>query len=346
VSEAIAASMSTIRYGITFYSLLDLPLHDILECFKLAEKRGFHYGFLSHSALRDAFVGLAKVASVTSKMKLGTNVVPIYPRTPTEIAMSAATLAEAFDGRFDILGLGLSTHFFMEAYHGLRLERPVARMREYVEVIRSLLSGDRISYKGKFFEIRDCRLMAGKVKVPIYLGSTGPQMLKLTGELADGVILNSCSTPEYITDALKIIEEAAGKVGRRLSDLDIACSIVTCALSDEEEARQAAKRAVLYYIRFPTLDPIVRRAGLYEEAQAVRQAYWSGDEKKAVELVTDSMVNAFTVAGTPDQCVKKLKKYLDVGVQFPIIRSTVDIQTGTSVVNANINAVADLIRES
>ena len=328
------------KLALTFYSLLDIPVRDVVECYQAAEKAGFEYGVMSESAGRDAMAILTNAAVATQTLKLGTNIIPIYTRTPMQTASSAITLSEISEGRFNILGLGTSYRKRVEAWFGGNFERPVLRAKEYIEVVRKLLSGGVTSYSGEFYRITDYPALTEKPRpIPIYLGVTGPKMRRLTGQVADGVILNSLSTPQFVRDSIKLIEEGAREKGRKLSDIEIGCSIVFSASKDRREALEAAKRGLLFYIIYPEFDPIVETTPFMTEIKALREAYWSGNMREAYRILTEPLVEAFVVFGTPEECRKKLDAYRKAGLELMVIRSCVDKLNGKKAVLENIEAL-------
>lgn len=347
------------RIALTYYSYLTIPWKDILNSIQAAEKEGFECVLLSESAYRDATVLLADVLSNTRRIRVGTNIVNIYSRTPTQIAMANATLNELYDGRVELLALGQSNWHWIEKFHGVKFEKTLLRAREYVEVIRALFSGNPVNYSGKYFNVQNVQFRTAPVRIPIYLGCTGPKMLGLTGEVADGVIFSSLASPEYAKYAVNLIREGAEKVGRDPRQIDIGCSVVLAASENEEAARQAAVRAFLYYVRIPEMkDFQIRKTGFDpKEFEELRRTYWGGDMmnahsspletgnmKKAMSMVTDSMLSAFIVYGTPKHCRERLDDYAKAGVTFPVIRSAVDEETGIEAVLANIKAVSKLLK--
>lgn len=331
------------KLALTFYSLLDIPIRDVVECYQAAERAGFEYGVMSESAGRDAFAILTSVALATGTLKLGTNIIPIYNRTPMQTAASALTLNEISGGRFRILGLGTSYRKRVEAWFGEKFERPVVRSREYVEVIRRLLAGGVTNYEGEFYRVKDypplTELTENPEPVPIYLGVTGPKMRELAGHVADGVVLNSLSTPKFIEESIELIERAARERGRRLADIEIGASIVFSAHEDRREALEAAKRGILFYIIYPEFDPIVRTTPFMREVNALREAYWSGRKQDAYRIITEDLVGAFVVWGTPGECRRRLDEYRKAGLELFVIRSCVDRLNGKAAVLRNIEAL-------
>ena len=328
------------KLALTFYSLLDIPVSDIMKCYQLAEQSGFDYGVMSESAGRDSMVILTHAASQTRSLKLGTNIVPIYVRSPMQMAASALTLTEISSGRFKILGLGTSYRQRVEAWFGTSFQRPAARTKEYVEVLRTLLAGGSVNYQGEFYNIKDYPPLTDKpLDIPIYLGVTGPKMRHLTGQVADGVILNSLSTPQFVRESIELIEQGAREAGRRLSDIEIGSSIVFSASHDRRQALEAAKRGMMFYIIYPEFDPIVRTTKFMSEIQALREAYWGGNVARAYEILTEPIVDAFVVFGTPTECRQKLDEYRAAGLELMVIRSCVDKINGMQAVVENIEAL-------
>ena len=328
------------KLALTFYSLLDIPVQDVVECYGAAERNGFEYGVMSESAGRDAMVILTNAAVQTRTLKLGTNIVPIYVRSPMQMAASAVTLSEISGGRFRILGLGTSYRKRVEPWFGISFERSAARAKEYIEVVRALLAGGTVNYSGEFYKIKDYPPLTAKPQpVPIYLGVTGPIMRRLAGQVADGVILNSLSTPQFVRESLELIEQGASAAGRRLSDIEIGASIVFSAAENRQEALEAAKRGMMFYVIYPEFDPIVRTTKFMSEIQALREAYWSGDVRRAYEILTEPIVEAFVVFGTPNECRQKLDGYRKAGLELMVIRSCVDKLNGKAAVLQNIEAL-------
>lgn len=329
--------------ALTFYSLLDIPIEDVVDCWRQAESSGFDYAVMSESAGRDAAVILAHAALQTDSIKLGTNIIPMYGRSPMQTAAAALTLSEVSGGRFEILGLGTSYRRRVQTWFGHGFGSPVARAREYVEVIRHLLSEGPTDYHGEFFNITDYPDLTTLTDAPrdirIYLGVTGPRMRRLTGEVADGVILNSLSTPRFVRESIELIAEGAEAAGRSVSDIGIGCSIVFSASDDRREAVEAAKRGLMFYIIYPEFDPIVNTTNYLPQVQALREAYWGGDLEGAYALVTEDLLESFVVFGTPQECREKLQAYVDAGVDLLVIRSCVDKANGKEAVIQNIDAL-------
>src|ERR1051326_4124017 len=194
------------RLALTFYSVLKMPLPDMIFCAGEAERADFEYVSVAESFYRDASVLSSAIANNTTKIKLGSSVYPIPTRTPFQIAMATATLNEVSNKRVGFIGLGIGYRARIEQYFGLKIKDSLSKMKEYVEIIQGLLSGNDFSYKGKYFDFRDFpKLVSEPSNVSIMLGASGDKMLKLAGKVADGAILNSIGTEQYFKHAISVL---------------------------------------------------------------------------------------------------------------------------------------------
>jgi len=310
-----------LKLALMFFSVLKMPIDDIVACSVAAEGAGFSHITVAESFYRDGFALASAIASNTNKVNLGTSVIPIYTRTPFQIAMGASTLNEISHGRVGFLGLGVGYRNRTEQYFGIKQARRLERMREYVEIIRQLLSGEDVTYRGKFFNLEKFpKLSARPQEIPIYFGSSAPKMLELAGKVADGVILNSISTPEYVKFACEKIADGAQSVGRDPSKIEIGHSVIYAVAEDGEEAIEAAKEDILFYLSYPELNPVIEKSTFGAEVLKIRESYLKGDKEAALSLISSEMLDAFSVYGTPGECRERLRKFLGRGATLPIIR--------------------------
>lgn len=307
--------------ALTFYSVLRMPITDIIECARAAEKAGFAHISVAESFYRDGAALATAIACNTTTIKLGSSVFPIYTRTPFQLAMSVATLDEVSKGRVGYLGLGVGYRYRTEGYFGIKMERPLERMREYVQIIRLLLSGQDASHTGKVFQFeRFPKLVQRPLQVPIYFGSSGPRMLELAGEIADGVILNSIATLEHIQYARAMVSKGASKADRDPAKTTVASSVIYAVSDDPEEAVLAAKEDLLFYLGYPEINPILEQSGFMEEAEAIRKAQREQGKEAALRLVSQRMLDRMAIYGPPEKCRESLRALIAAGVDLPIIR--------------------------
>lgn len=307
--------------ALTFYSVLRMPIKDIIQCARAAERAGFAYVSVAESFYRDGSAMAAALASRTTTIRFGTSVLPIFTRTPFQLAMFAATLHEISRGRVAYLGLGVGYRSRTKNYFGVEIEHPLSRMRECVEVIRELLSGEDVSHSGRLFRFAGFpKLVPEPLDVPILFGSSGPKMIRLAGEVADGVILNSMATPSHIKSARELLHQGAAKAGRDPARSTLASSVVYSVSDDVEEAARAAREDLLFYLGYPEIDPILEQSGFAAEAEAVRRAHREQGKEAALRLITQPMLDTMTIYGRPATCREKLEALMDAGIDLPIIR--------------------------
>jgi alkanesulfonate monooxygenase SsuD/methylene tetrahydromethanopterin reductase-like flavin-dependent oxidoreductase (luciferase family) len=266
---------------------------------------------------RESFATLGAISQITSKVKLGTSIVSIFSRTPATVAMAATTLDNLSSSRA-IIGLGVSTEAIVENWHGVRFEQPLARMREFVRILQSMISGERVTIEGRFFNVRNFKLLHAPVrkKIPILVGAVNKGMISLAAELADGVIL-------YLRP-LDVLAKTAEYFKRIASgrEFEVACSII-CAVSDSdpESARHRAAQTLAFYIGVGKYyRDFLSSNGFEEETANIARAYSKGGQDAATKYVTDDMLRVLTICGTKDDCRKGLSRFKSAGVTLPIIQ--------------------------
>ena len=312
------------RIGLTLPRSEDLPRKEIVEVVQQAEALGYDSVWVGESWGRDGFTWLTQLAGHTNRIKLATGITTVYSRSPALIAQTVAALDEISEGRV-ILGLGTSGPIVIENWHGLRFDRPLRRTREYIEIIRLILSGERVNYQGEIFQLKGFRLPFTPVRpgVPIYVASLGPQNLRLTGELADGwlpIYLDVHHLAEFQRD----IESGAQKVGRTLGAIDVAPYILSCVSEDVEAARSLVKSHLAYYIggMGTFYANLIARYGFEDEVSRVREAWGRRDRNAAADRVTDAMIERMAICGSPNEGRAQLEKYHAAGVTLPIVSFT------------------------
>jgi 5,10-methylenetetrahydromethanopterin reductase len=307
--------------GITIHSG-DNTLEDIFDYGRAAEKLGYDGFWLTEESGKEAFSVLAILSSKTRKIRLGTGIVNIYSRTPTLLAMSISSLDEISSKRA-FLGLGTGGIGFIMRGHGLAMEDPVNRMREYVTIIRKLISFERLSYEGKYFHIKNFQLRQKPPSkdVPIYLAGLNPKMQQLAGEVADGTIANML-TDNGIKETKENIRIGAERTGRDPTKVGIyTLSMTICG--QNQSAYEAMKKIIAFYAASPHYHHIMVSAGYGEIAKQVKELWDQNKHDEALNLVSDDMVKDLTITGTPREIRKKTLRYISAGVYpivYPIVR--------------------------
>jgi len=291
----------------------DLEFDEITKFAQESEHLGYERFWLTEESGKEAFALLALLAREAPGIALGTSIVNFYSRTPTLLAMGTRTIWDLTGGRF-ALGVGTGGVGFMVRGHGTGIPRPIARGRETVRILRGLLGQQRFSYEGEWFKVQDFHLREGPIEqhVPIYLAALGPQMVRLAAQEFDGFIMN-WPTAEAIEEYSGIVHKAATEAGRDPSQVRILSLTMAVADPNSDSSIDAMRRGLAFYCASEHYLHIADISGFGAEARKVNGAWQSGDFKKAAALVTDGMVEKFSVTKPAE-----LRRILQAGV-YPII---------------------------
>lgn len=265
-------------------------------------------------------VALSQVAlAATTTIRVGTAVANAGIRHPALTAMTAATISEAYDGRFT-LGLGIANRHLNQTILGV--PAPASELnylREYVGVLRSILHNSDERLNGAAFQVGPLVPdRAAKAEVPILLAALLPRMLRLAGEVADGVVLN-LATVSRLATVKENLAIGAARGGRNCADVSISCMLPTCLSDDVRAARRAATDVVINYARHPAARQLFRDSGFAAEMNAICTALEAGDQDRAAGLAADDLVDALVVHGTEDECLRRIDAYRAAGVYLPIL---------------------------
>ena len=287
-----------------------------MERVRLAESLGYEAVYVTHIAGRESLTVITAYALATERIRVGTGVVPIYTRTPATMAQTAATIDELSGGRLN-LGLGVSHRPVVEGWHGQTIDRPVAEMREYVAIVRAILRGEDPPAGEKWRTGFRLAGLAPRPDMPVYVAALSPAMLRLAGEIADGVVLWLCN-PEYIREVV-VPEVTTGRerAGRELEGFDIVPA-VPAALTEEQQAAFAAMRNdLLPYFGLPFYRAMLERSGYGEDIAAFDAATGDVDGMKAA--ISDRFLEALTAVGDDARVVAGLERYRSAGATSPCL---------------------------
>jgi len=293
---------------------------EIVDCIKLAESLGYESAWVAEGHGGDQFAILAAAAMQTSTIQLGTAISSVFVRSVPTIAMAAATLDQLSGGRF-VLGLGSSHKVQVEPEHGVAYAKPLTRVCETVEAIRALLRDGELSYRGETVGIEkfDLWFRPRAAELPVYLAAVFPKMTALAGEIADGLILTR-STLKTGAEARQHLAEGAARAGRDASRLVVTSLLPTAVAATRAEALDRMRPGLAFYAGFfPRYNRLLAAHGFAAEAAAIAAAFAHGDEKATLAAVSDEMVDATGIAGTPEDCRERLQAYRDSGIDVPII---------------------------
>jgi 5,10-methylenetetrahydromethanopterin reductase len=292
------------RLGVTFSG--DLPFAKMAKIARYVESLDLHSVWVAeHYFLRDAFSTLAGLSVITKKLVLGTGIISPYTRHLGLIAMGAKSVSEISNGRF-VLGIGTNARFLRQL--GVEDESPLTTIKRSVDALGALLNGEEIN-------LREIAGRGGRIRlgfhppavIPIYIGAIGPKMLRLAGQIADGVILSAGSSPSYIRKAIGLIGEG------RKKNFEVVCYIMSIQKGDGK-ARALAKERLARLLSLPGREVIMGELASDRRIGAIRNALSRKGGVEAARLVGDDMLDFVSVSGSD-----KLEEFRRAGVTIPVI---------------------------
>ena len=303
--------MLVMRIGCSLGSLLSVD--QVLECSKRISKTSLDSIWIPETWGMENFSMLSIVSNTTISQQIGSSIINIYSRSPSTIAMGAATVDFLSNGRL-ILGLGTSSVPIVETFHGYKFENPLQRMGECLEIIRLALSGKQINYSGNFFNLKNFTLLIKpkRKSIPIYVAAINKKMIDFAWDKGDGVIFY-----------LRPLEEMKQTISRMQSKkkIDVACQIITCVAEDSELAIERAKKTLAFYVSVGKIyREFLLKNGFRNEVNNIVEEFNKSGFKNNHNEVTDSMLHSLCIAGTPDESKKQLKRFQDTGMDLPIIQ--------------------------
>jgi len=305
-----------VAVGINWQGALDYQ--SLIERAQVADAVGVHSAWVPEAWGRDAFTLLAVLADRTKEIRLGTAIVNTYSRTPAALAQHFATLDELSGGRM-IIGLGTSGPQVIEHFHGVKFEPPLTRMKEYVEIINTLMRNEPLKYSGKVFNLqRGFTLRFNPVRnhIPIYLATLNAKSVKMTAELADGWLPVMIPLPKLKgeIDAIRKMSVAAGRPADAVAVRSPGTTTVT---KNIDKARAETAGTLAFYIgRMGTFyAEQLTRHGFGEAVQAVKKG-WEVNSRAAAEAVPANLLDATSCAGPVEACIDRLQEQEANGVDF------------------------------
>tara|TARA_B100001750_G_scaffold243767_1_gene259673 strand:- start:589 stop:1566 length:978 start_codon:yes stop_codon:yes gene_type:complete len=290
-----------------------LSIDEVLICAKKLEHVKPEVMWIPETWGMENFSMLGIASKENCFSKIGSSIINIYSRSPSLIAMGASTVDTLSNGRL-ILGLGTSSVPIVEDFHGNSFEMPVQRMREYVEIIRLALQGEKINYTGKIFSLKDFTLLTKPIRkeIPIYLAAINQKMVEMTWDIADGVIFYLRPKQE-MKRTISVMQEKR--------KIDTTLQIITCVDRDYEKAVKRAKQTLSFYIAVGKIyREFLDSSGYSKEIQVVYNEYKKSGLKGLEKFIPDKMLDDLCIAGTPDIAVKKLSAFREIGIDLPIIQ--------------------------
>jgi probable F420-dependent oxidoreductase len=319
--------------GVTFASLQSFGPAAALEVARRAEELGYRSFWTAEVTGPEAFSLLAAAGAAAPALDLGTGVLALQLRTPGVVAMAGATLQALHPEREIILGVGISSPVVTKRWHGVDYgDRPLARVREYVTLVKQCLSGESVTFKGDFYELSRFRLgvRLGDRRPKVVVGALNEGMLRLAGEVADGVLLNYLPASHVPWSVEQV---------RKGGDATI-YAYVHAGVCEREDGIDLARRDLFSYAVVDAYAKNFERAGYGDAVAAIRERHAAGDREGAVGAVTDEMVDGIDVMGDAATVRATVQSYVDAGVEVPVLMPLPWGADRMAVVDATMRAAA------
>jgi 5,10-methylenetetrahydromethanopterin reductase len=334
---------------ISFQMLPEQPVPELLDAIAAADRLGYYACYSADEIYhKDAWLLFAAAAQRTERIRLGPCVAPIYMREPTYVAQLAATLDELSDGRAEVVfGIG---NIAMLAQYGVewRGTRPIARLHEAHQVMRTVLDNGAIDFEGDFYRYRGVTTASRPVQehLPLKIGAMGgPKSMELAGEIADGLHTACAYSPEALGYAVEHFQAGVERAGRNRDGLDLGDSLLGAIAPDGDVARRAGRILAAFYI--PSMPPaLLARHGIEPERVApVTEAFAAGDVQRALEATPEDVADRIMVAGTPEDWVRWLTEtYAPAGLDHALVSFT-DPFTLRAWAAIDVDGLPDLVEQ-
>jgi 5,10-methylenetetrahydromethanopterin reductase len=305
------------RVGLCFDGFYSI--HEMIELARLADDTGMESIWMSdHLCFRDSPSSSMALLASTKKIKVAPAPLSPYSRHPIISAMALATMEEFAPGRV-IASPGTGNAAALKEA-GIESPRPLQTMREYVEILRRFLSGETVNFQGEVFHVNGAKMgFVPATPIKMYLTAVRPLMLRLGGEIGDGVLLSAGCAPGYIRQCVGEIKKGAEKAGRSLADRDVAGFVTASVSENPRDAIEANKMFLAYIFRNVHHAENIRLGGGKVDQEALAAAVGRRDWEAAKSYISDEVVRAHSVAGTSAECRKQLESFIQGGLNVPIL---------------------------
>jgi len=295
---------------------------EVLQAARLADELGYHSIWIPEAWSYEQFQLLTEIALATKNLKLATGIANVFSRSAGLLAMSAATLDEISGGRA-ILGLGTSGKNVVENFHGVTYAKPLTRLKETIRICQALWRGDRLAPEmSTLFDARHFKLEMKPLrpKIPVYVASLQEKAIREIGRIADGWVPTFWPY-KHLKDGIALLAEGAGKAGRDVKEIDVAPFVAVIPMPDAAMARAMIKPLVSFYIGGMGVyyHALFCRYGFEANANLVRDLYNEGKRKESAAAVSDELIDAIAICGTPEHCKDKLAEWREAGMGSALV---------------------------
>lgn len=300
----------------------------VLRYAQEADELGYDSFWIPEAWAYEAFTLLTEIALHTKRIRLGTAIVNVFSRSPGLMAMHAATLDDISGGRF-VLGLGTSGEKVVRGFHGIPFHKPLTRLRQYIQVVQTLISGQRLTDSGAdLWEFRHFKLEMTPLRnrIPIFCACLNDKAIQMVGELADGWMPTFWPW-QQMDKGIELLARGAAISGRDASEITISPFTTVIPMPDKEMSYRSARGLISFYIGGMGVyyHDMLARMGFAENVGVVRDLYVQKKRDEAADAVSDDLLNALVIAGEPGFCRTRLGEWRQHGINLPILGLPTDL---------------------
>jgi probable F420-dependent oxidoreductase len=292
-------------------------LNHTIDRLKWAEDNGFPDAWFSDSGAPDTLTQVAAIAHHTRNIRIGVAVTPVYTRTPAVIAASVNVLGQVLPGRF-IMGIGSSSQTIMGQWNGIALEKPLTRVKETAQMVKSMLSGEKSDFQGETLTSRGYRQAPLENPPPLYIGALRPKMIEMAAEFGDGVIFNLWPQ-SVLPKMMEHVKIGAERAGKKVEDVEIVNRAMVLATDDKEAGRNIFRAAFAPYYATPVYNKFLAWAGYADAASTITEGWAQKDRNKTSGALTDEMIDEIAIIGSEEEIQARIQADADGGVHTSII---------------------------
>jgi probable F420-dependent oxidoreductase len=290
---------------------------DTIAMAQQAEALGYDDIWLADAGGLDALTLAPMLLEKTRKLRLGIAVIPAYTRTPAVMASTLAVINQAYPGRF-VPGLGTSSHAIIEGWHGLEMSKPLTRMTETVQLLRTMMAGEKTDFSGETLRSRGYRQAPCDPSPPIYLAALRSKMVERAAEISDGVILNLFPR-SVLPRILEHVAIGAQRADKDPADVEIVCRHMVVVSDDKAAAREAFRAGFVGYYATPVYNKFLAWAGYEDAAREIREGWAAKDRERTAAALPDELIDEIAILGTADECRELMRGYAAAGIHTNIV---------------------------
>lgn len=288
-----------------------------IERLKWAEQNGYTDAWFSDSGAPDTLTQIAAVAHQTESIRIGVAVTPVYTRSPSVIAASANVISQVLPGRF-VMGIGSSSQTIMGQWNGIPLEKPLTRVKETAQLVRTMLAGEKTDFQGDTQYSRGYRQAPLENPPPIYIGALRPKMIEMAAEYGDGVIFNLWPK-SALPKMMEHVAIGAARAGRKAEEVEVVNRAMVLATDDKAAGRNLFRAAFAPYYATPVYNKFLAWAGYHDAASTIREGWAAKDRDKTTSAMTDEMIDEIAIIGSEDEIRDRIREDAAGGVHTSII---------------------------